>query len=366
MLSSGVSRRRRSLLLAALAALAAAPAGFAAQPASAGVNITFEAPTPVSGLAGRLNRPIGTATRTSAGAPSDCLSRPTVTPLTGTFTSSYRGKPASGTTVDARGAVFAPANGWVVVPGSATNVCWVGGTYRLTVDDTVSTSSYSASPRTAWSSIWHHNGGVTTKYGQSGWIWDGVSISHVGDAFNISDGSNNFEIRGSHLSDVRDDCVQNDKFLAGAIRDSFLDGCYVAFSARASGKVPDGSANTWTVTGNVVWVRPMWSVYKGDSPGNGEIFKWDKANLAKTPKLVFRDNIVRVGRTPFQAGAKQGTFYVPPGTDFANNVLVWDGPGTPPPSLTKWFDAAHGSRVGTMADWDAAVAAWRAAHPDVP
>ena len=354
---------RRPFLVAALAALALASAGLSPSPADA-------APAPWDGplasAVGRVPRVFAPATRTAPLAASDCLSRPTVTTLSGTFSTTYRGTPPSGGTVDARGSVFSFPDGWVVVPGAATDVCWVGGTYRLTVDDTVSTSTYTASPTNAWSTIWHHDGGVTTKYGQARWIWDGLSISHVGDAFNISDGSQDFEIRNVHLSDVRDDCVQNDKFLAGTVRDSFLDGCYVAFSARASGTVPDGSANTWSIRNNLVWVKPMWSVYKGDSPGNGEIFKWDKANLAKTPKLVFRDNIVRVGRTPFQVGTKQGKFYVPPGTDFANNVLVWDGPGTPPPSLTAWFDAAHGSRVGTMADWDAAVAAWRAAHPDVP
>lgn len=366
MLSTGVPRRRRPFLLLALAALSLAPAGLSAGAAQAAPAVPWDGPLTGAGGAGRIPRLFAPATRTAALAGSDCLSRPTVTVLSGTFTTAYRGAPPSGGTVDARGATFMPRDGWVVVPGAARGVCWVGGAYRLTVDDTVSTSSYTASPTNAWSTIWHHNGGVTTKYGQSGWIWDGVSVSHVGDAFNISDGSSDFEIRGSHLSDIRDDCVQNDKYLAGTVRDSFLDGCYVAFSARASGTVPDGGANTWTVRNNLVWVKPMWSVYKGDSPGNGEIFKWDKANLTKTPKLVFRDNIVRVGRTPFQVGTKQQKFYVPPGTDFANNVLVWDGPGAPPPSLTAWFDAAHGSRVGTMADWDAAVAAWRAAHPDVP
>jgi hypothetical protein len=71
---------------------------------------------------------------------------------------------------------------------------------------------------------------------------------------------------------------------------------------------------------------------------------------------------------PFQTGANSGSgekFYVPPGTDFSDNILVWEGTDPVPASFTAWFNAAHNSRVGTMGDWNTAVAQWWAAHPGV-
>lgn len=296
---------------------------------------------------------------------SPCLQRTNVKAVSGAFTSQYNATPANGSTIDARKGTWTMKDGWLATPGGGTDVCWVGGSLKLTVNDQVSTSTYTASPTNAWSVIWHHNGGFTTKNGNSNWIFDGVAVSHVGDAFNLSNGSVNFEIRNSHLSDIRDDCVQNDYYNGGTVHDNFFDGCYVGFSARASGTVPDGHLNTWNISSNLVWIKPMWSVYKGDSPGNGEIIKWDTANLDKTPKLVFKNNIIRVGKTPFQVGTNKGDFYIPPGTDFSNNVLIWDGAGAPPANLASWFNAAHNSRIGTMADWDAAVSQWKANHPEV-
>jgi len=292
---------------------------------------------------------------------SACLAAANVSVVSGAFATQYSGTPADGETVDARSASWSMVDGWLATPKASIDVCWVGGVFELTIDDTT------VSPTSAWADIWHHNGGWTLKNGNTGWIFDGVTVRHVGDAFNISKTGQDFTIRHSHVSDVRDDCVQNDYMHAGVVHDNFFDGCYVGFSARASGAAPDGHLNTWVIRDNVIWIKPMYSVYKGDSPGNGQIVKWEKVAPQNAPKLVFKDNLVRVGKTPFQVGASLGEdFFFPPATDFSGNTLYWDGPGTAPGSLQAWFDAAHGSKiVYTSAEWDAAVSAWWLAHPGV-
>lgn len=296
-------------------------------------------------------------------APSACLSAANVVKISGSFTSQYSGQPANNSTIDARGATWTMSDGWLSTPKGSTNVCWVGGDFSLSVDDT------SKSPTAAWADIWHHNGGQTLKYNNTNWTFDSISIRHVGDAFNMSDGAQNFTIRHSHISDVRDDCVQNDDFHAGEVHDNFFDGCYAGFSARATdGVTPnDGHNNLWSIHDNLIWIKPSRSVYKGDSPGNAQLIKWEKTNPQLAPKLSFKNNLVRIGKAPFQIGSSSSEpFYFPPGIEFSNNTLYWDGAGAAPASLVAMFDAAHGSRiVYTSSEWDQAVGAWKAAHPTV-
>lgn len=290
---------------------------------------------------------------------SECLAQGADLVLDGSHTSQYTGAPDNGSVVDARTASWSFENGWLATPRTSTDVCWVGGEIFLTYNDSVLT------PTDAWADIWHHNGGWTLKYDNANWVFDRVTVRHVGDGFNISTGAQNFTIRNSHIADIRDDAVQNDQFHSGTITDNFIDGCYVAFSCREDIDPVDGGHNTMTVSDNLVWVKPMYSVFKGDSPGNGQIIKWQTDAPELAPHLVFTSNIVRVGQVPFQGSSSPAEFYFPPDCEFSDNVLVWDGDDPVPDELVAWFSAARNSRIGTMAEWDAAVARWWAAHPDV-
>jgi hypothetical protein len=335
-------------------------------PANSDGPIVVDAPLPAPDLADSFiptndNQIVDVAPSPDVATQSNCLKRPLLSVISGAHTAQYKGSPANGASVDARKATWSMINGWLATPKTSVNVCWVGGIFELTVDDK------SMSPTKAWSDIWHHNGGWTLKNNNTGWIFDGVTVRHVGDAFNISQGGQDFTIRHSHISDVRDDCVQNDYMHAGVVHNNFFDGCYVGFSARASGGADDGHLNTWTIRDNLVWIKPMYSVYKADSPGNGQIIKWEQVAPQNAPKLVFKGNFVRVGKTPFQVGTKQGeAFFFPPGTIFSGNTLYWDGPGKAPSSLQTWFSSAHNSKiVYTSTEWTAAVKSWWQAHPEV-
>ncbi|MEO1024714.1 MAG: hypothetical protein AAFX07_04070, partial [Pseudomonadota bacterium] len=59
---------------------------------------------------------------------------------------------------------------------------------------------------------------------------EGARFTQVWDGIRIADGTSNFTIAGVQMSDVRDDCIENDWLMAGVIRDSLLDGCFAGIS----------------------------------------------------------------------------------------------------------------------------------------
>lgn len=294
---------------------------------------------------------------------SDCLQRTNKQTLTGTV-SSYTGSPANGSVVDARSYTVANDSAWLATPGGGSNVCWVGGEFKNTIAD-----SATGSPTNAWATYWHHNGGFTLKNNNQNWIFDGVAIHHTGDAFNISTSGDNFEVRNSHIYDIRDDCLQNDYYLSGSTHDNLFEGCYDGFSSKASaGTSPNGSGKTWTINNNIVYIQPQPSVYKGDAPGSAYLLKWAKPGdgLGTPEHVVFKNNIVRIDKCAFASGSScGGSFYWPPDVDWSGNSLYWGGSGAVPSDLATWFSSAHGSKMITKAEWDAAVAGWKTAHPGV-
>lgn len=317
----------------------------------------------------------GTTTcSTTPPPPSDCLKATNIATLTGVV-SSYTGTPASNSTVDARSYTVSNDHTWLVTPHSTSGVCWVGGEYMNTIADSATGTLSGSGPGTAWGDYWHHNGGFTIGgdgqgYNNPNWVIDGVTVHHTGDAFNMSSGSANFEIRNSHIYDIRDDCVQNDYYQTGNVHDNLFESCYDGFSSKASSNTsPDGTGHTWTINNNVVYIAPTVSVYKGDSPGSVYILKWQQPGdgLTGIPEhVVFKNNVVRVDKCPFQTGSTcDDKFYFPPDVDWSGNSLYWGGSGPVPSSLATWFSSAHGSKMITKTEWDAAVSNWKTAHPGV-
>ena len=243
--------------------------------------------------------------------------------------------------VDAQSAMWLQVNNWPVSFTGGSGACWLGGQLFGTYPQS-----------TRWDQF-HHTGGLNFQNDRMTIV--GLRVHNYGDGIRVRAGARDFRISGVHLSFIHDDCIENDQLYTGTVEDSFLDGCYVAFSARpSSGDHVDGHANTYTIRNNVVRLQAMPTVYKGKAPGHGGFFKWDDHGRV-SPKLAVRDNVFRVDSKP-----NHQTLGLPPGYDVkcSNNVVVWLGKGRYPDRLPKCFKVTRDRRV-----WDRAVARWRAAHP---
>lgn len=242
------------------------------------------------------------------------------------------------TTIDATSATWIGVSDYPIRISGGERVCWHGGDIRGAYPDTDS-----------WDRM-HDTAAFTVTL--PGFVGVGIRVHNYGDAINIVDDAENFTVRELHLTYIRDDCIENDRLHSGVVEDSLLDGCYTAFSARPNpnDSKSDGTADVWIIRRSLIRLQPMPTVYKGDAPGHGMFFKWDKNG--RGPMLELHDNIFRVDQLP-----NAGDLGVPEGylASCSNNVVVWLGEGEFPDSLPDCFTITTEKAV-----WDEAVAAWKA------
>ena len=281
--------------------------------------------------------------------------------LSGLRTTAYQNTSApSGTKFDATAAqwLLNTPDVWGFI-GSSANLCWHGGQILGTVP-----------PSTPYEDAlngYHLMYGVDV-HGASP-VVEGLTIFTGGDGITFDDPSDaNWTVRGTHMTYIRDDCIENDYLNSGLVDDSFFDGCYDFISARAYGAgAPDGRANTVTVQNSLVRVQAMDKLYPGiPTPGYGGFWKWSGSGSPNTdigPSLVLNNNVFRADQLPAEHNSA-GLYMAPvPGkvTSCANNVMVWLGPGSFPEPLPSCFTVLTGQAGRDY--WDRAVAQWKAAHP---
>ena len=203
---------------------------------------------------------------------------------------------------------------------------------------------------------WHSSWGIYVKNVPNAVI-EGVRVHGVGDGIRFRDHTENWVLRNCYFSQTGDDAVENDSLYSGLVDDCLFDGTYVGFSARLSASDEgqfDGSDKVWTIQNTLMWLRPQEGVYKGDSPGHGGFFKWDKDGYG--PKLVLRNNIFRVDQLP-----NHNTLTLNPEgkvIESENNIIVWLGKGDYPEPIPEGWTLTTDIRV-----WEEARDAWLARHP---
>ena len=274
--------------------------------------------------------------------------------LAGTFVDSYTNPSlVPGTVLDARGAMFlsSAAVAYPLNLGGGDSVRVVGGAVLGQYDRTAS-----------WDAM-HANNNAGVNFDNAGLIVDGLRVDDVTDGIRPQNGGT-FTIRNVWLSNIRDNCIENDHVHGGLVDDSLLDGCYNAFSARPSPAIiaggANGSAALWTIRNSLVRLEPM--PYPRDpSPdnlGHEGFFKWhlwgDPASLS--PKLALEGNVFLAERAGEVGMGRMG---IPPGAlvSCANNVMVWLGPGDFPAALPACFTV-----TSDVAVWRNAVRDWLRRH----
>ncbi len=279
-----------------------------------------------------------------------------------------------GATVDARGSTFEDsvfdANGYAVaikfheITGSRNDLCVVGGTVFSTLDP----------EHTLWSS-WHKHYGMIVL--RPGYEIVGTQFRNQGDMIVFGPNAADWSVIGVRTDGdgpggggpggsgyIHDDCIENDAMHGGLVDDSKLDGCNIFLSSQ--GEPIDGSANTVEVRDTLVRLRPYHESYDVAKYGNDQIggfFKWGNGGASGTPpQLYVHDSVFRADQRAYYGGNVNGFLGLPPGTTCHDVTLV----GTeawPAADLASWTSQCTNLTLGSAADWDAAVAAWDAAHP---
>jgi hypothetical protein len=144
---------------------------------------------------------------------------------------------------------------------------------------------------TTWR-VYHDTAGI--GIGGPNVIVDHPRVFNVGDGIRIRDNADNFRVEDAYLSYIHDDCVENDRLFNGTITNSFLDGCYVAFSTRRAGtSTADGRVNTETISNSLVRLQAMPPSTRGaqrvpeasssGTPTTGRARSWSSRTRSSVP-----------------------------------------------------------------------------------
>ncbi len=248
---------------------------------------------------------------------------------------------ASSTVIDARASRWSGRLPYAIVVGGKPHLCLVGG------------SIGGAWPRdTSWSEM-HSTGAVLVDNAYA--TIQGLRVDGYGDSIRLTEGAADFVVQRVHLTDSRDDCIENDWLHSGTVRDSLLDGCYNAFSAESYGQSGvrdhDGDA-VWRIEGSLIRLQPMERTYRDEGlvPGTAGFFKWGPDG----PRLSLHDNVFRADQPANTVGLD-----IPDSAhaDCSGNVMVWLGEGPYPGALPDCFTVTRDAEV-----WDDAVAEWKRQH----
>ena len=293
-------------------------------------------------------------------AVNSCLSRTHVEVLSGAQgqLDGERTSILASETIDARNATWdAPLSYPVLIRdnglGLSSDVCFVGGSVSTPYPDSDS-----------WST-WHSRTGILTEEPSTQIL--GTSVSAEGDALDFESPATNWSVRGVHLRDIHDDCVQDDEMNSGLIDDSFFDGCYSGISAMGfAGNIHDGTGNTITISNSLISLADMASVSTGTSPGHSGFFKFaaHMSTDGHAPALVINNTVFMadsntdigdMGLPGWQDSSGVWHTYL---ASCSNNTVVWLGPGSYPKPLPSCFKVTTDPNV-----WLDAVVTWTAAHP---
>ncbi len=240
-----------------------------------------------------------------------------------------------------------PIRWTVTIRGDYAGGCWHGGLIKGAWNDT--------DKGITWDDPYHSAGGLSIEVPD--FTVESVRIEGQGDGI-VTD-AGNARLRGVYMTDIHDDCIQNDYLHDVSLEDSFLDGCYVAFSARSwESGVADGSQKLWEIRDSLIRLQPQPVVYaqhRMPTPGHGPFFKWDRDG--KAPRVSIHNSIFRADQLP-----NHGSLGLPPELELAdcsNNTLVWLGKGRFPDAdkLPDCFKITRDADV-----WDQAAGKWLASH----
>ena len=237
---------------------------------------------------------------------------------------------------------------WPITTGGDGPGCWFGGKYQGVWND--------RDPNVTWADPYHKSGVITVRSPQ--FLVEGLRADNSGDGVRFEGNAHGFHVRGVYMSNMHDDCVENDHMNSGTIEDSLFDGCYAGISADHTNPTLDGSNDTMVFKNNLLYMKPMPTVFRGTAPGTAMLFKgWSGAG-SPAPAMVIENNVFRIDQKPgFESHNIPSRMKI---TSCSNNVIVWLGPGEFPYNYPSCFRITKDINV-----WNAAVAKWKEDHANV-
>ena len=269
----------------------------------------------------------------------------------------------------------------VWIPKGPAGGCFAGG--RIESDFGICAS---------WGELKAYDPG-SISWGQDNMKIQGIYMHNVEDALRPHDGADvtvpsspantkfdpgdNFEVSHIWAEYVRDDCLENDAYAGGIIRDSLFDGCNSGFSetpgmrtaqidpsdeaeARAKRSAVDGSGKIVTLDGVLLRMQAMPNpnnpkagdpVHNGTVYGGGPLFKV----MDKAPRFSIKNSI-------FAFDTRSSvTYNFPPLRECSNNTIVWLGGGSFPGNYPRnCFSLTTDVNI-----WKNAVKDWHVRNPNV-
>lgn len=274
---------------------------------------------------------------------------------------------AQGAVIDARSALFRVANSGQSAPTSALP-CDSGDLVvnpyplqiRNSADVTVLGGVFAGEvPQTSdWQDTYCNSAAIDVRDGP-GVTVEAVRMRRLWDALRFSKDSNRFVLRGSWISETRDDCIENDYLNAGRIEDMLLDGCFAGLSMRPP-KGEDRTAAGDAVVLRGVLMRMQGYLYKGEQH-EAPPFKVIEA----APRIAIHDSILAMGDAETLSKARVAIGWAQIG-ECSDNLLLWtsDAPWpedlAPPPAC---FQVVKGAEARAI--WQQARQNWINCHPDI-
>ena len=206
---------------------------------------------------------------------------------------------ASYSTIDATGASWIESNSANQMPDADTSYSEGSGTIN-THPFIIDSAGYGLTIKggAIWGEVpqysdWqytYNNSAAIRIDGAPGVIIDDWRIDKAWDGVRLRGDSGNFLIDDMHMSNVRDDAIENDFALTGTVRDSLFDGVFVGM-ALVNETNPDASSHT--ITFENVMMRTQSFLYNGEMT-HGSFFKTNTNAPETTPDIRLINSVFAI------------------------------------------------------------------------
>lgn len=240
-----------------------------------------------------------------------------------------------------------PTNSYPMVIRNSPGVRFIGGRF----DGHVPLSS-------DWRQTYCNSAALLVRDGTTSATIEGVRARRCWDGIRFADRAGGFRLKGSWLSEIRDDAVENDYLVSGTIEDCLFDGCFSGISIDPASNDRNGTDQIVTIDRTLIRMQPYLA--------RGAVTHQAPIKVAETsPKLRITGSIFALS-SPNMRGSRRLQRAWQRLIESHDNTLLWL-PDEPIPSALPL--PPSGFRVLTGADarafWDKARQNWVAAHPGV-